>query len=135
MLNKFKLHHYGFATKSIKNSLIEFSKLGYVPIGKEIRDNLQGVDLLFIKNDSQHLIELVAPIEETFGPVSGILKKNGPTLYHICYEVYDLEKELKDLIAKRFVVLMKPTPAIAFNNRHISFLYNAQVGLIELLQK
>ena len=103
MFNKFKLHHYGFATKSIKKSLIQFSKLGYVPI--------------------------------TLGPVSGILKKNGPTLYHICYEVYDLEKELKDLVAKRFVVLMKPTPAIAFNNRHISFLYNAQVGLIELLQK
>jgi len=38
MFNKFKLHHYGFATKSIKKSLIEFSKLGYFPIGEEIRD-------------------------------------------------------------------------------------------------
>ncbi len=135
MIDKLKLHHYGFATKSINKSLEEFCELGYKSTSELVRDNIQGVDLLFIKNDNDHLIELVAPIEGIEGPVSRILKKSGSTLYHICYEVDDLGLTIRSLIEKKFILLMNPTPAIAFNNREICFLYNAHLGLIELLQK
>ncbi len=135
MIYKLKLHHYGFATKSINKSLEEFGELGYKSTSELVRDNIQGVDLLFIKNDNDHLIELVAPIEGIEGPVSRILKKSGSTLYHICYEVDDLGLTIRSLIEKKFILLMNPTPAIAFNNREICFLYNSHLGLIELLQK
>ncbi len=131
----FKLHHYGFATKSLDKSAKEFLKLGYSTTSNIIRDEIQGVDLLFIKNKSDHLIELVAPIEGINGPVSDILKRSGSGFYHVCYEVIDLDKSLSYLSQNRFIVVLKPTPAIAFDNRIISFLYNSNLGLIEILQK
>lgn len=131
-----KLHHYGYAVKSIEKSFKEFEKLGYRATTEVITDPIQGVHLLFLSNDTDHLIELVSPIdEEKESPVTKILQKNGPSLYHICYEVDSLEEAIKDLKSKRFVVVLNPTPAVAFNNRRISFLYNSHLGLIEILEK
>ncbi len=135
MFHTLNLHHYGFATKSINKSLVEFCKLGYESSTEIIRDNIQGVDLLFLKNKNDHLLELVAPIDGIEGPVSSILKKSGSSLYHICYEVNDLRETISSLITQKFVLLLNPTPAVAFNNREICFLYNTHLGLIELLQK
>lgn len=131
-----KLHHYGYAVKSIEKSLKEFEKLGYVAKSEVITDVVQRVNLLFVNNGSDHLIELVAPIDEKIeSPVTKILKKNGATLYHICYEVESIEETINDLKSKRYMVLLNPTPAVAFNNRRISFLYNPNLGLIEILEK
>jgi methylmalonyl-CoA/ethylmalonyl-CoA epimerase len=129
-----KLHHYGFAAKSIEKSLREFEKLGYKAVSEQIHDPVQGVNLLFINNGYDHLIELVSPAGEE-SPVTKILGKNGSSLYHICYEVAHLDTVIDDLKSKRFIVVLPPTPAIAFQNRNISFLYNPSTGLIELLEK
>ena len=56
------------------------------------------------------------------------------TLYHICYEVVDIEEAIKNLKTKKFVVVQQPVKAIAFNNRLVSFLYHRNMGLVELLQ-
>lgn len=131
-----KLHHYGYAVKSIEKSLKEFEKLGYRATSEVITDPIQGVKLLFINNGSDHLIELVSPIDgEAESPVTKILRKNGATLYHVCYEVEDIELSINDLKSKRYIVVLNPTPAVAFDNRRISFLYNPNLGLIEILEK
>lgn len=129
-----KLHHYGFATKSIEKSSLAFKSLGYAEVSKKIYDPLQGVDILFIKNAADHLIELVEPAQFE-NPVSKILSKSGCSIYHICYEVTDIEATIAQLKKEKYLVVLKPTPAIAFNNRYICFLYHSQLGLIELLQK
>lgn len=130
-----KLHHYGFATKSIEKSLNEFEKIGYQAISEKIIDPIQGVELLFINNENNHPIELVAPLDGNESPISNILKKNGATLYHICYEAENIEKSIAELKTKHFVIVVKPTPAIAFNMRKVCFLYNSHIGLIEILEK
>lgn len=130
-----KLHHYGFATKSIEKSAKEFEKFGYRATTDVIIDDLQGVKLLFLENNDNHVIELVASISEVESPVTKILKKNGSSLYHICYLVDDMEETILNLQKDRFLVVLKPTPAIAFDNRRVAFLYNANVGLIEILEK
>lgn len=131
-----KLHHYGFATKSLHETQKEFEKLGYNTIGGEIIDEIQGVRLQFINNGCDHLIELVAPIQNDIeSPVTKILQKNGSNIYHICYEVENIEETISLLKSNRYLVVLKPTPAVAFNNRRISFLYNSNVGLIEILEK
>lgn len=129
-----QIHHFGFATKSIENSLAEFKKLGYNPVSEKIVDPIQKVELLFI-NNSDHLIELIAPLKGEDNPVKKILDKSGSSLYHICYEVENIRDCINTLRAKGFIVILKPTPAIAFNNRNISFLYNSHTGIIELLEK
>jgi len=64
-----KLHHYGFATKSIEKSLNEFEKIGYQAISEKIIDPIQGVELLFINNENNHPIELVAPLDGNESPI------------------------------------------------------------------
>lgn len=130
-----KLHHYGFATKSIDKSLKEFEKIGYTATSEKIIDPIQGVALLFIGNDMNHLIELVSPLDKNDSPVTKILQKNGASLYHICYEVEDLDVTIEDFKKKKFLLVLAPTPAVAFNNRRISFMYNTHLGLIEFLEK
>lgn len=129
-----KVHHYGLATKSIEKSVKPFLVLGYKTCSEIIFDPLQGVKLLFLKNENDHLIELVEPAQEE-NPVSKILHKLGTSLYHICYEIDDLDSKIEELKKQRFVQIIPPTPAIAFEGRKICFLYNPSLGLIELLEK
>lgn len=127
------LHHYGFATANLQASADAYSSLGYEKVTEVITDPIQNVKLLFLQRRGEPLVELVEPLSAA-SPVSNILQKNGPTLYHSCYEVSDIEETIKDLRKKGFVVIVKPVAAIAFDNRPISFLYNKHIGLIELLQ-
>ena len=67
-----KVHHYGLATKSIEKSIKSFLNLGYQTASNIIFGPIQGVNLLFLKNENNHLIELVEPAQEE-NPVSKIL--------------------------------------------------------------
>lgn len=128
-----KIHHYGLATKSIEKTAKMFISLGYEITSDVIFDQLQGVNLQFLKNENDHFIELVEPAQ-TDNPVSKILFKSGTSLYHICYEVNNILQEIQNLKKIKYLVVLPPTPAIAFNNRQICFLYNPNLGLIELLE-
>ena len=129
-----KVHHYGLATKNIEKSARTFLVLGYEKVTDVIHDPIQGVHLLFLRNENDHLIELVSPAGDQ-SPVGKILGKVGSSLYHICYEVEDLEEAIDRLKKERFVVVVAPVTAVAFDGRKISFLYHPTVGLIELLER
>lgn len=129
-----RVHHYGLATQSIDKSVSAFLSLGYEKVTEIIHDPIQGVYLLFLKNKNDHLIELVAPADEK-NPVTKIINKVGNSLYHICYEVADIEEQIAILKKERFIVVVAPVEAVAFNNRKICFLYHPSIGLIELLEQ
>lgn len=78
-------------------------------------------------------IELLQP-RDIHSPVSEILKKSGVTPYHACYEVDNIEEAVLKLKKMRYVVIGKPVEAVALGNRKVCFLYNKEVGLIELLK-
>ena len=80
------------------------------------------------------MVELVEPINDR-SPVNEILKKNGNIPYHFCYEVDGLTEAILEMKKSGFIKIINPVPAKAFNNRLICFLYNKDVGLIELLEK
>ena len=84
--------------------------------------------------ENHPLIELVSPLDDN-SPVRSILNKMRTTPYHTCYEIPIIEETIKDLKKQRFILIQKPTPAIAFNNRRIAFLFHKNFGLIELLEK
>ena len=128
------MHHYGFATDDIERSEAAYAVLGYVRSSEIITDKIQNVKLLFLRRDDTPLLELVEPLSES-SPVSAIIKKNKPTLYHSCFEVDNIDESIAELKQKRFVLVSQPVPAIAFNNRRICFLFHKHTGLIELLEK
>ena len=125
-------HHIGVLTDNIERSKSELSDFGFIFI-KDIFDPLQKVDLAFGNNSQNILLELVCPREGS--KIQRLIKKNGVGPYHLCFEVssiLDFEPELKK---RGYLCTLKPTKAIAFDNRLVSFFFSKNLGLIELLEK
>ena len=97
-------------------------------------DPLQNVELVLCTSKIYPAVELVKPINKK-SPITNYLNKNNEMIYHICYELDDIQ-ELEILFSKnRAICVSKPKPAILFDNRLVSFYYIRDVGLIEILQK
>ena len=63
------------------------------------------------------------------------MKKVGATPYHICYECTDMESALDEWQQKGFLLVREPSSVPALENHRVAFLYNAAIGLIELLEE
>ena len=133
MLPNAIFHHIGIAVESIEKTALFYTEAGY-KMSDKIFDSKQNVNISFLKKSDSPLLELVEPVDET-SPVRNILNKIGVSAYHFCYEVDNLEESIAQLRKKRFMLLVKPVEAIAFDNRKICFLYHKDTGLIELLEK
>jgi methylmalonyl-CoA/ethylmalonyl-CoA epimerase len=131
MLSEFQFHHIGFAVKSIKLTSQYYLNSGYEMTPK-IFDPVQKVFICFLKKNENPTIELIEPISES-SPVTEILKRNGVTPYHICYEVHDINEAIIKLRTQNFILVGDPVNAVALDNRKICFLYNKHTGLVELV--
>lgn len=126
-----KVHHIGYAVKNLEQSISVFEALGYTA-GEITADAGRQIRIAFLQNGSE-CVELVAPDgDET--PVDGVLKSVGPTPYHICYEVPDMEAALAALQQSRWIVMKQPEPAPAIGGARVAFLYHRRVGMIELVE-
>jgi methylmalonyl-CoA/ethylmalonyl-CoA epimerase len=126
-------HHTGVATKDIEITSAFYKNIGYSQ-SQIVIDEIQNVRICFLSKKNSPLVELVEPINDR-SPVNEILKKNGNIPYHFCYEVDGMTEAILEMKKSGFIKIINPVPAKAFNNRLICFLYNKDVGLIELLEK
>lgn len=128
-------HHIGIAVKDLRKAIITYENLGYELTHEGIvRDDIQNVSLAFLNNHNGPMLELVQP-ESSASPVQGVLNRNGPGSYHTCYEVDNVNEVLESLLRLKYIQIGQIVPAIAFNNRLICFVYNSDIGVIELLNK
>lgn len=127
-----KIHHIGYAVKGIVDSLPYFYLLGFKKEGDIIDDYSRNVKILFMKN-GENLIELIQPLDKN-SPIDRILKKNGNIPYHICYETNNIDEDIIFLKDKKFVLIDEPKKAEAISNKKVCFLYNKNIGLLELLE-
>lgn len=127
----FKLHHFGFATLSIKKSIESYSLLGFSIINDEYIDNNQEVRIQFIHN-GDYLIELIEPIDEK-SHLWRILSKR-PGLYHMCFIVNDIIKAIDILQSARWKIISQQKQAIAFDNKYVVFMVDPIGSVIELLE-
>jgi methylmalonyl-CoA/ethylmalonyl-CoA epimerase len=79
------------------------------------------------------IIELVEPLGDD-SPVKDIVGSKRGGLYHLCYEVDDIEAEVLRFRERSCLPLGKPVPATAFDGRRIVFLMTPQRDLIELVE-
>lgn len=114
-----KVHHIGYAVKNIEDSIKEFERLGYSKVKNTVIDSKRNVIIQFIQNE-EYLIELVAPLKEE-SPVTNILKKQGNSPYHICYETNDIDNKIKELSNNGFTIIAKLSEAPAINNKKVVF--------------
>ena len=58
----------------------------------------------------------------------------GLSLYHVCYEVPNLEEAIEHLRASGCLSVSGPTPAVAYDGRPIAWLYTPNRQLTELVE-
>ncbi len=126
-----RIHHVGVAVGSIDEVLDDYVALGYT-VGARVLDEGRRVDIAFVRN-GDYVIELVAPAAAD-SPVDGLLKKVGPSPYHLCYVVDDIAAAVRELRASGYVRVTAPSPAPAIGYAAVAFLHHRRVGLVELVE-
>lgn len=132
MLENFKFHHIGVAVKDIKSTAAIYVSGGYA-CSETIFDPIQNVNICWLMKEGMPIVELLEPVNDD-SPVNKTLEKNGVTPYHTCYEVENIDLAIKNLRSQKYVVVSKPEKAVAINNCRVVFLYNKNIGLIELVE-
>lgn len=126
-----RFHHFGLAVKSFPSALRFYSNLGYT-CGEPVIDNLQNVELLLCSSENHPTVELIKPINVN-SPIVNYLSKCNEMIYHLCYEVDNFDEIERLFKNSKSICVSKPTKAILFEGRFVSFYYISNVGLIEVL--
>ena len=128
-----KFHHIGIVVEDISSAASWYRDVcGYRPAGEIVRDPIQGVRVQLWQAEDGPCIELIEPDSEA-SRVSKFLKERGGGLYHLCYEVDDLNEALQKLRRAGAFPVTKPEPAIAFEGRLVVFLITPQRMMVELV--
>lgn len=127
-----KFHHIGIAVISIQKAKPFYEKAGYT-ISDIIKEPKQKVNVAYASKEGCPLLELLEPLNDS-SPICSIIKKQGCTPYHICYSVHDIDKAISELKQNGYILLEKPVPGHGLNDALVCFLYNKNIGLIQLVQ-
>jgi len=129
-----RLHHVGFVVASIDASVERMSRsLALRWHGEVFADPIQRVKVTFLGEENTPQVELVEPDAED-SPVGAFLKRGGG-LHHLCYEIADLDVQLRAVRESGAIVVRQPAPAVAFAGRRIAWVYTREKLLIEYLER
>jgi methylmalonyl-CoA/ethylmalonyl-CoA epimerase len=123
-----KFHHLGVATENIEFEVQRLRKL--FPGLKNLKkcfDPLQDVELCLLELGGVK-IELVSGEK-----VKNYIKRRVK-VYHICFEVDNLERRIEDLVNAGCMLVSSPKPALLFGGRKVCFMITPMGFLIELLE-
>ena len=123
-----KVHHIGIATESIEATIVEVKNDFEIKhVSDIVYDKEQNAKLCMMTTVSGDKIELIEG-----DTVKGFLKRKQ-YLYHICYEVQDINKKIEEFKNNGAYVLSEPKIAVFFEGRKAVFIMT-KLGLIELLE-
>ncbi len=98
-----------------------------------VLDPIQRVHICWMTKNDSPTVELISPVDET-SPIFNILQKVGVSPYHCCYIVDSIDEASIELKKQKYIMLSKPTEAVAINGSKICFFFHKDVGLIELVE-
>jgi methylmalonyl-CoA/ethylmalonyl-CoA epimerase len=129
-----RLHHVAYVTPNVDRKAAQLaSLLGFRMAGEPVVDTVQGVRIQFMELGNGGLLELLEP-HGAKSPVQRHLDKGGG-LYHLCFEVDDLDGTLQRLRdTGEAVVVCEPVPAPAIDNRRVAFVVTTDRDLIEFVE-
>lgn len=129
-----KVHHFGFVVRNIRQACASFRPLFSVePSVPVVHDSLQRVSVTFLPLLEGVRLELIEPAGPG-SPVERFLAAGGG-LHHICFQTPNIQADVERLRQLGMVLVSGPTPAAAFANRQIAFLYGSESRLVELLEE
>ena len=130
-----QVHHIGYLVADMDNALKEFLNLGYEIEQEVMHDHIRNINICFIRNNG-FLVELISPCEgcKSFSALS---KRIGNAPYHICYfpdEHTAFDSAIEALGKNDFLMVQAPEEAPALGGRRVAFMFNPEIGLIEILE-
>lgn len=131
----YRIEHIGVAVPDIDRALEQYAAMfGYRLLRGPYDDPQQQARVAFIGNDStgDPPLELVAPLGAG-SQVERVLAK-GMSLYHVCYEVPNVQEAIDQLREQGCLLVSGPTPAVAYEGRLIAWLYTPNRQLTELVE-
>jgi len=129
-----KIEHLGIAVDDINESLKVYENLLGTSCYKEEIVESEGVKTAFIRV-GESKIELLQATNST-SAIAKFLTKSRKGFHHVAFEVDDIDKELKRLLALDFT-LIHTTPKDGADNKKIAFLHpkSTEGLLVELCQE
>ena len=127
-----KFHHIGMAVRDLDATATLYEGGGYRR-SAVVEDPVQHVRICWLSKEGAPLVELLAPLDDE-SPVLNILDKVGVSPYHCCYEVDILEEAVAALRRQKYALVRRPVEAPALRGSRVCFLFNKNIGLIELVE-
>ena len=132
LLRQADFHHIGYACRSIRAERQSFEAWGFALEGDPFVDVTQGIAGCFMVGAGPR-IELLENLPErsTLTPWLDA----GIKMYHLAYEVSDLEMITEWVRRHRGRVVIPPVPATAFAGRRVSFAMMRNGPMLEFIEK
>lgn len=128
-----KLHHVGIVVDDLRTHGEGYRRhLGMEEASEIFEDPIQRVRLQFWRDPSGSLLELIEP-NGPDSPVRKALQKGGG-LNHLCYEVADLEAQVRTSLEQGAIAATGINPAVAFEGRRVTFLFFPKLSLVEFVE-
>lgn len=130
------LHHIGFVVESIERRIDSIaSSLAATSVAGVFEDPIQRARVTFLELPGPGTIrlELVQPTTPD-SPVARFLEKGGG-MHHVCYEVDELEAQIRHMKSERAMLIRSPQPAVAFGGRRIAWMRTRDALLVEYLER
>lgn len=127
------IDHIGIAVENLDEAIETYLKiLNSPPFKREVVEN-QKVETVFFKTGESKVELLGATSDDSV--IASFVRKKGPGIHHVAFEVDDLESEMKRLQSEGFRLLSNK-PLMGADNKKIVFLHpkDADGVLVELCQ-
>jgi len=127
-----RYHHTGVACRRLEDEERWYTdSLGYEPEGERFIDPLQGIRGCFLTNGGGR-IELVEALPGSVALAPWL--QRGFAIYHLAFEVMDLEVAIDQLDEAGARLVSPPKPAVAFDGRRVAFSVRPNLLLVELIE-
>ena len=127
-----RIHHIGLLSNDLDRSLADFEKMGFKSL-KRIVDEKREVKIALV-SDGKAVIEIVTPSNPS-SKMNNLVRKCGPGIYHICYEVENIEETVKNFQSMGYILVDPLLPAVLFDGKPVAFVYGKGLGLVELKER
>lgn len=112
-----KIDHIGIAVKSLVEAGRLYEDIG---VGMEHTEEIDGMKVGFFPFGDCN-IELLEPLDPN-SPIGKFIEKKGEGIHHIAINVPDVEKKLRELEEKGYILIDK-VPRTGAHGKKIAFLH------------
>jgi methylmalonyl-CoA/ethylmalonyl-CoA epimerase len=130
------LHHVGYVVSSIAESIERWqTAVSPISTSETFDDPIQRARVIFLDlpPDGGVKLELIEPLGSD-SPVAKFDQKGGG-LHHLCFEVDDVEEQIRKMRVLKAMLIRQPKPAVAFGGRRIAWMQTRERLLVEYLER